>query len=229
VSWINARKAPWTRTLIGCIALVGIFQTLVQFSSDPIESAGVVKGAIREGEIWRLATGTLLHGNFLHFFLNMTALLSLGKLLEVLAGGYLLPLVFILAAIGDSICSLYFLPETTSVGSSGGIMGILGFLIVFGYRNRSRLPPLFLRKLLTGVCYVLAIGLLAFYLIDNAGHMGGLLAGLLLGMLLTDRNRQISTVGPNGARRVGVFAMLVVIVVAGAALAAMGQGAGWFD
>jgi rhomboid protease GluP len=79
---------------------------------------------------------------------------------------------------------------TLTVGASGGIFGLLGAAFVFGWKQGRALPDdtaaFFRRRLVPWILVNLAIGLLLPF-IDNLGHIGGLVTGCLLGMVLDNR------------------------------------------
>jgi rhomboid protease GluP len=188
-AWIGRSSAPWTYFLVACLLFVGGIQLLfgLWFFGDPahssIAAAGIVKPAIRAGEWWRLLSGTFLHANVIHFLFNIAALFALGKILEVTFHRAYVPLIFVLSALSGSLCSLILLPDTTSVGASGGITGLLGFVLVFVWPQRQRFPRALRRGLLTSVVYIACAGLLAYQVIDNPAHAGGFVIGAALGML----------------------------------------------
>ncbi|MCV4726153.1 rhomboid family intramembrane serine protease, partial [Escherichia coli] len=79
--------------------------------------------------------------------------------------------------ISGGIFSIFFLPEPTSVGASGGIMGLIGYLAIYGYRRRRQLPPDFLKTMLINIGFIAAFGLIAYEFVDNFAHLGGFVAG----------------------------------------------------
>ena len=190
-AWLGRGYAPWTWALVICIACVGLVQFVLGlwFFLDPahssIAAAGIEKPAIRAGEWWRLLTGTLVHASIMHFLFNIAALFVLGKMLEVTFHRAYVPIVFVLTALSGSLWSLVLLPNTTSVGASGGIMGLLGFVLMLGWTQRESFPRAIRRSLLISVVYIIVAGLLAYQAIDNPAHVGGLIAGVILGMVLT--------------------------------------------
>ena len=98
--------------------------------------------------------------------------------MEVLVRWPHVPIVFVLAAWIGGEASVWFLPGKPSLGASGGLLGMLGFLLVFEWMHRALVPESSRRRLLAGLVLTAAIGLVGFNFIDNGAHGGGLLAGM---------------------------------------------------
>jgi membrane associated rhomboid family serine protease len=190
-TWLERERAPLTKVLLGMITLVALAQALCRVGTDGlgsvmslfrvwggISAAGLVKEHYLQGEWWRLFTAPLLHGNLVHFLMNMAALAYLGKRLEVFARWPHLALVFLFAACVGGEASARFV-AAPSVGASGGLMGWLGFLLVFETLHQRLVPRRARRRLAAGVALTALIGLIGYRFIDNAAHAGGLLAGML--------------------------------------------------
>jgi membrane associated rhomboid family serine protease len=173
--WLSLQKSPVTFVLMAVIGAVGLAQMM---PGDSIAAAGLLKPAYFAGEWWRLFTAPLLHGNLVHFFFNAAALLYLGKRVEVFARWPHVPLVFLFAACIGGIASAHFL-SAPSIGASGGLLGWLGFLLVFEWLHARLVPRSASRRLLAGALLTALIGLVGYRFIDNAAHAGGLLAGML--------------------------------------------------
>jgi rhomboid protease GluP len=181
--WIGA--IMWLRGWVGPLGL------LASSRPTPLLTRW---GAMRDvkldaGELWRLVSCVFLHGDGLHMLLNGLALFALGRLCEALYG----PARFLWLFLVAGVCGASFSwlgGNSTSVGASGGIFGLMGAAMVFGWRYRHRLPePMsyFLRRsLLPWVVLNLAIGLFIPF-IDNLGHIGGLIGGTLLAMVIGNR------------------------------------------
>lgn len=165
-----------------------------------IELAGLIKPLVWKGEFWRLLTVGTLHGGFLHIYFNGQALYGLGTTVEYLSNRAHLAIVFVLAIISGALFSLYFLPDTPSVGASGGIMGIIGYAAVLGYRRKQQMPPDFLKSMLINIGFIAAFGLVAYQIVDNFGHLGGLLVGVVYGFLQIPRSLE------KDPRKVSAFA-----------------------
>jgi membrane associated rhomboid family serine protease len=173
-------------------SLIAVF--LAQLSTDGLEAIGTGGGLsvafasfdklmFRQGEYWRILTGAALHGGVLHLFFNSYALYVLGRLTELLSNRAHLAIVFLLSVVSGGILSLLFIPDTPSVGASGGIVGLLGYMTVYGYKRRKLLPEGFLKNMLFNIGFIAFIGLFLMDKIDNFGHLGGLFTGLVYGLL----------------------------------------------
>lgn len=210
---VRQSKPRYTWIILGCLIAVGLCQPVFE-AKESIELAGLVKDAVRRGEWWRLATGTVLHASFLHIWMNGQALISTGKTIEHLAHRTHLPLVFLLSALGGSLFSLVLIPKTTSVGASGGLMGLIGFLAVLGYRRQQQLPRGFYKEILISLAFIAAVGLVGFALIDNAAHFGGLLTGAALGAaLINSRTQELPVAASIFSRILGSGALLGVAAI----------------
>jgi len=185
-AWIKKKSlSGYTVTLAACIVVVTAAQI---FPDDAIRAAGLVKPAFRNGEIWRLFTATLMHANFTHFWLNILALLHFSRIIEQTVQRAYVPLVFVLTAPVGSLFSVLLYPNSTSVGASGGLMGLLGFITIAAYFVQSRYPPSYFRQMIEAIVLVGVFGLVGFSFVDNAGHLGGLVSGLFLGWFFLRKN-----------------------------------------
>jgi len=178
----------YSSIIIACLVIVTICQIVVDGQGSILSGgdesvllAGFVKPAFGDGQYWRILTGTVLHGGAIHLLFNCYALYAFGKLIEVLSNRAHLAIVFLLSAIGGSLLSLAFLPEGKSVGASGGIIGFLGYLAVYGYRRRELLSTQFLKSMLFNIGFIALYGIALYQVIDNFGHLGGLLTGVIYG------------------------------------------------
>lgn len=213
--WTSKLKCPWTNTLIACIAVIFAVQCLVGLA-DSVARVGIVKQAVWSGELWRLLTGTLTHLSILHLGLNLAALRWLGRLVEGLTHRAYLAIVFLVAALTGSLFSLLLLPAKTSVGASGGIIGLLGFLVMLAYTQRHLLPAGVLRSLVTNVVYIAVFGILALNIVDNPAHLGGLIAGLVLGAIWIGEPASGLPLEPSGKIKIGGLVAGSIILLAAA-------------
>ncbi len=143
-----------------------------------IIAAGFDKQAyLLHGEHWRLLTGTALHAGLLHIGLNSLAFYSFARPFEALANRAHLSIVFLLAAVGGSVLTLFLNPVGISIGASGGIVGIIGFLAVYSFKRRQFIAPEFRRNLVINIGFILLYGFVLSGMVDNYAHIGGLITG----------------------------------------------------
>jgi len=170
---------------------------------DPFGADGVAQGSW-----YRLLTSTFLHQQVLHIGLNMFALWMFGPPLEALLGRARFLGLYLLSALAGSAASYAFNPPLQgSLGASGAIFGVVGAALVADRRMRANTP---------GLLIYLAVLLLPGFLIsgiDWRAHLGGLAAGLLLGLVYAyaPRARRLLY---HGAAAAAVLGAVVILVVA---------------
>jgi len=137
------------------------------------------------GQWWRMLTSTFLHAGILHLAFNIYAFFYIGLLLEPHLGRWKFTIAYLLTGVLASATSLYWHDIVVSVGASGAIFGMYGVFLAMLTTNlihKEKRGPLF-RSIGLFIVYNLAFGLTigALGAIDNAGHIGGLISGLLIG------------------------------------------------
>lgn len=179
---------PWATTLLlGAIGLVGVLEGA---RSDPFSTSLLVDWGARLnafivlGELWRLMAYAWLHGSWLHLLLNGFALLQIGPLAEGAYGHGRMLLIYLAGAVVAGLAGLVGLPATgLAVGASGAIMALLGAVLVALASNRGALRQQMLAPMVIWILVILGYGLVVPN-IDNWAHLGGLLAGVVLGLLM---------------------------------------------
>lgn len=202
-------KPYFSYILVALVAVVFLCQ--ITFGVDEsIDAAGFSKpDFLRRGDFWRILTGGALHGSIFHLYFNGQALYGFGSLIESLSNRVHLSTVFLLSIIGGGVLSLIFMPENTVIGASGGVMGTVGYLAVFGYRRRQQLPPDFLKSMLVNIGFIAAFGIIAYQIVDNFAHLGGLLTGAVYGFVQIPRDLR------QNPRVVGTFAEITGLIALG--------------
>lgn len=135
---------------------------------------------IRTGEIWRLITPVFLHGSFLHIGFNMYALFIYGRGLESRFGHVRFTMLYFLSAFSGNVLSFLLTPNP-SLGASTAVFGLLAAEAMFLYQNRKLLGGRASRTI-ANIAIIAAFNLMMGFTtsgIDNWGHIGGLLGGLL--------------------------------------------------
>ena len=94
-------------------------------------------------------------------------------------------------AVGPIGRFLFKTHDVPSAGASGALFGLVGVLFVFGIKFRHELPEGFKRAFGTGMLPIIVINLFIGYLgrgfIDNAAHLGGLVSGAVLALVVDYR------------------------------------------
>lgn len=204
----------YTLLLIGGIAAVMAAQLAVGLDAS-ILLAGFVKPAfLRNHEYWRILTGATVHGSILHVVMNCYAFYSFGKIMELLANRAHLAVVFLCSAIAGGILSLIFVPDGISVGASGGIVGLIGYLAVYAFKRRQFISQEFRKSLLINIGFILVFGLALYQVIDNYGHIGGLLFGAVYGLIQIPSNEYVDPRNAGGLTKLAGLAALGIYLAA---------------
>jgi len=224
-SEVPSSRPTYTYILIGSIAAVFAAQILFGDALSTLSvsllvgddrsafAAGFVKPLfLQNHEFWRLLTGAAVHGGLLHVVMNCYAFLMFGRVVEMLSNRAHLAIVFLLSCIGGGLLSLYFLPESISVGASGGIVGLLGYVTVYAFRRRRFISPQFRKSLLINIGFLFVFGLILFNVVDNYGHLGGLITGAVYGFIQIPSNEYVDPRKAGPVTRVLGFAALGVFV-----------------
>lgn len=212
--------------LLTIILIVYVAMTLAGGServSVLVQFGAKVNARIAGGEYWRLLTATFLHIGLVHLAFNGWALYAIGGDTERLLGNARFLVIYLFSAVAATLVSFVSTPAI-SAGASGAIFGTLGALGVyflvhrraFGRAGRGRLVNIVVVALLNIVYGSVTPG------IDNAAHMGGLVAGAALAVFLCPRYKV--EFGPPQMRLVDVNPLsrrwyVVVLAVALLALA----------
>ena len=183
------RKAPLTKLLLVLITLIWLYEAAIgaPYDNDALARLGaILPGTLERHEYWRLVAAMFLHGGWLHWVSNSWALYQLGTLYEVLFGTRRFAIVYFISGIVASIASSTHLVDGPAVGASGAIFGVLGaFIFSISLSPRYRRQP-WTRSLIGQLVFWIVVNLAIGYEvphIDNVAHVGGLIAGLLLGFL----------------------------------------------
>ncbi len=201
-------KRPATFTILLLVANIFVF-LLMTFSGgtenyETLRLFGAkFNSLIEQGEWWRFITPVFIHINWIHLLANMYGLFILGPYVEKLYGSAKFVVFWIVAGIagvaGSYFAAKYGMHEGflgrflfrggdgPSAGASGALFGLIGVLFVFGIKFRHELPDGFKQAFGTGMLPTILINLFIGYalpFIDNAAHIGGLLAGAVLALFV---------------------------------------------
>lgn len=168
------------------VFILMVFSGLNIISPTPLELLDL--GANRRlevlnGEYWRLFTSMFLHGGLMHILMNLFGIGATCALIEPILGRWRTLIAYLVSGIGASLISIYWHENTISVGASGAIFGMMGVMIALLVTKADRG--------FSGLYYIIlglygGVSLLFGFLggIDNAAHIGGLLSGFVIGLLV---------------------------------------------
>jgi rhomboid protease GluP len=144
-------------------------RTLYQFGAK-------YRAAILAGEWWRLVTAGFLHGGLMHIAMNMWVFYDLGPQVEEIYGTRRFLVIYLLSSAGGFVASTYW-SNSLSIGASAALFGLIGAMIALGVRSKTSMGMairgMYIRYAIGGLLF----GLLPYFHIDNAAHIGGLATG----------------------------------------------------
>ncbi len=181
-----------------------------QSIANLIRFGAVNKSLIVDGQWWRLFTASFIHIGFAHILFNMYFLYQLGPVFERLYGSRNFLIIYLLAGIMGNLLTFAFGESNTiSAGASTSLYGLFGLAlgIMLNYRGDEILRNFgasFLTVIAINIIYSLAspsVGIL--------GHLGGLLAGVLLAGIFPVINRSLAT----STQTISIVAFVVLAIL----------------
>ncbi len=138
------------------------------------------------GQWWRLFTNMFVHIGIIHLALNMWCLWYLGGLAERVMSRKAFVFLYLASGFAGSLASELWDPVRISAGASGAVFGAAGGLVSFIYLRKAPIDMQYAKQRLKGLATFIGINL--FYGlragVDNAAHVGGVVAGLAIGAAL---------------------------------------------
>lgn len=191
------RKEPVTVALILINILVFVAVEFTGTSQDAWHvlnyGAAYTPYIVERGEVYRLFTSMFLHFGIEHLLNNMLVLFVLGSRLEQVIGKVRFLLIYLLGGIAGNVISLLLELKSqefaVSAGASGAVFAVMGAMIYVVIRNKGWLGDLSMRQILVMAAFSLYFGFTSSG-VDNAAHVGGLLAGFALAVLLWHPSRK---------------------------------------
>ena len=180
------KSAYVTLALIVINIIVFVISNLVPslYSNGAMFTAGI----LANGEYYRIFTATFLHANVKHLFDNMIMLGIVGAIIENYMGHGLYLIMYLLAGICGNLLSMAYEIHNdlqwVSVGASGSVMGVVGFLAVWIVINRKVLVQD--KSMLIRLLFLLVFVVDACFFQSGANtvaHLGGFLTGFVIGIL----------------------------------------------
>jgi rhomboid protease GluP len=139
---------------------------------------------VRSGEWWRLVMAIFVHIGPRHILGNVATLLVLAPALAAALGAGRFAFIFVLTGVAGNALSYWVAPsDMVSAGASGAILGVLGAL--GGQRIRFASSARFRTwQIVAALLAYLGIAVGAEPGVDTMAHLGGLIAGFVLGLVI---------------------------------------------
>lgn len=184
------KESPVTIFLLALMTLVFIAMQVIYFgnatSNQAIFNTGGMYGAyvsLFPSQLWRLVTPIFVHIGWEHFFFNALTLYFVGQIAEQIWGHHKFLALYVLSGIVGNIFTLFFTPNVIAAGASTSLFGVFAAIMVAGYFGRNP----YLKELGRNYQALIIVNLI-FNLftpsIGIAGHIGGLVGGVLCAIFL---------------------------------------------
>ena len=178
------RKEPVTILLIALNILVFL----------AVETTGSSQDVFHMLNCGASYTPLVLHFGISHLANNMLVLFVLGSRLERVTGKVRFLIIYLLGGLAGNILSMLMELSSreyaVSAGASGAVFAVMGAMIYVVVRNRGWLEDLSMRQILVMAIFSLYFGLTSSG-VDNAAHIGGMISGLLLAVILYHPRKRI--------------------------------------
>jgi rhomboid protease GluP len=150
---------------------------------------------VARGQFWRLFTANFIHIGILHLLFNMYALFQLGIQVEATYGPRRFVAIYLLSGVSGAVFS-YMFTNGLSAGASTSIFGLFGALVVYFYKHRELFGRMGQQQLVNlGVILLINViyGLSPGASVDNWGHAGGFIGGVILAWFMCPRYEPVNS------------------------------------
>ena len=181
---------PSVGTISLLVALLVVFGIELATHSAGNESSLLKLGALPDngalhGQYWRVATYSFLHFNGAHLLVNVLLLFWLGRIVESRVGASYAAAIYVSSVLSSAAVIVLFhnLHPTAgaTVGASGGIFGLLAAALIISHRRSAGTLDRETRlRTWLWIAFVAGLGISFLPGISLAGHVGGLIGGMLL-------------------------------------------------
>jgi len=143
------------------------------------------------GRFGSFLTANYLHGGILHIVFNLMALRQVAPLVIHEYGASRMFIIYTLGGVGGFILS-YLVGIPFTIGASAAICALIGSLLYFGKSRGGTYGAMVFRDVGGWVVGLLLFGFIVPG-INNWGHGGGIVSGILLGLLLGYQEKKRET------------------------------------
>lgn len=153
-----------------------VFQSGAMLSTTVITQSGEILTGVADGDYWRLVTSAFLHRDIIHIAFNMYALYLFGPYVERALGiPRFIAAYLTVTVMGSVFVYLLSAPNTLTIGASGAVFGLFGMALMLLLKAKQDVRTLLV---LLGINAFISF---AASSISWQGHLGGFVAGVILG------------------------------------------------
>lgn len=203
---VFSKKTPYITYIFIFINI--LFYVLSIISNSFYNSMVLNPSKILNGEYYRLLSCIFMHGGIIHLLCNMYCLYVIGPQVESFFGKIKYIVIYLLSGIIGSLMSLS-ITNSISLGASGAIFGLLGSILYFGYHYRVYLSQAIKSQIIPLIVLNLFLGFILSG-VDNAAHIGGLIGGILVSMMVGVKYKSSTMEKVNGLILTIIFTLFLI-------------------
>lgn len=203
---VFSKKTPYITYILIFINI--LFYVLSITSNSFYNSMVLNPSKILNGEYYRLLSCIFMHGGIIHLICNMYCLYVIGPQVESFFGKIKYIVIYLLSGIIGSLMSLA-ITNSISLGASGAIFGLLGSILYFGYHYRVYLSQAIKSQIIPLIVLNLFLGFILSG-VDNAAHIGGLIGGILVSMMVGVKYKSSTMEKVNGLILTIIFTLFLI-------------------
>ena len=189
MNYIYDKKYPVTSILlilttlvfVGMLILRGFSyaeaQTVFEFGA--VYSPTIIMNPI---QIWRLFSAIFVHIGLEHFVVNVITLYFIGRQAEDIFGSRNFFLLYMMSGLMGNIFVFFFSPAALSAGASTALFGLFSSIVTLHYVVRDS----YIQQLGQSYMTLIVVNIIFSFMpsISLAGHLGGLIGGILCAVIL---------------------------------------------
>jgi len=179
VKRIKSSDCNFTYTIAIINAIIFACTALKNANSQLIEFGGINSEAIfLHSEYYRLFTAMFIHIGIMHLLSNTLSLYIFATRVELYMGKVLFAIIYLVSGLGSSLLSALISSADYSVGASGAICGLMGAVVVYCIKTKKSIDGFNLYFIIL-FCFMSILSGFMFSNVDNAGHIGGFISGVI--------------------------------------------------
>ncbi|WP_270447653.1 rhomboid family intramembrane serine protease [Lactobacillus delbrueckii] len=207
----NLRRNYMTTALVVVLFAVFLVETFMggSESTSVLLKMGAMfnPAVVMEGQWWRLFTAQFLHIGIMHIASNAIMIYYIGQYAEPVFGHWRFLLIYLLSGVGGSLLTLAF--GNDQAISAGASTALFGAMTCAGFKDKDNTLLSFLGRQALALAVINLVLDVFMPDVDILGHLGGLITGALLAVILGDATYK----GYGKVGRLLAAAALIVYVV----------------